>query len=69
MREPLRIVCEYIGACVLAGMVLGLVWAAVAAGAAAVMDLVDRRRRHVPRAWVDDELRSRRDHHHHGRTR
>lgn len=63
MREPLRIVCEFVGACVLAGMALGVVWAAVALAAAAVRDLVDRRRRHVPQRWVHDELRRRRDQH------
>lgn len=52
MREPLRLVCELVGACVLAAMALAVVWVGVALAAAAVRDFADRRRRHVPSAWV-----------------
>lgn len=58
MREPLRLVCELVGACVLAAMALSVVWVAVALAAAAVRDLMDRRRRSfVPREWVPSSRR------------
>lgn len=58
MREPLRLVCELVGACVLAGMGLSLVWFGVALVVSSVRDLMDRRRRaFVPRAWVEQEQR------------
>lgn len=66
MREPLRIVCELLGACVLSAMVLSLVWFAVAMAVAAAGDFIRRHRRtYVPREWVDDEVAARRNCHQH----
>lgn len=59
MREPLRLVCEYVGACVLGVMGLSLLWFAGALLLATVRDLVDRRRRYVPSRWVEHERRRR----------
>lgn len=56
-RESLRLVCELVGAIVLAGMAVTLLWFAVALVVAVVRDWISRRRRrlYVPRQWVEAE--------------
>lgn len=55
--EPLRFVCTAIGACVLAVMVLSVAWVVCVLVVATARDLIDRRRRTVPRAWIAEERR------------